>query len=81
MERPSPAGVFHPMKIREENRDMVLLTAVLAIGATVAGVAALFEPASARETPKREATHIADSNPVRIIGVPVVPNSNPRERH
>ena len=70
------------MRVREENRYMVLLAAVMAFSLAVAGVAAVLEPAPA-QAPRAEASkaaYVADQTPVRVIGTPFVPNTNPRER-
>jgi hypothetical protein len=70
------------MKIREENRNMVLLAAVTAVSLFVAGVAALFEPASAGQQAEAiRPAYLANTTPVRVVGAPFVPNTNPRERH
>jgi len=55
---------------------MVLLAAVMAFSLAVAGVAAVLEPAPA-QVPRAEASK---ATPVRVIGTPFVPNTNPRER-
>jgi hypothetical protein len=79
-------GRFPVMRVREENRNMVLLAAVTLVSLVVAGVVALYEPATARqEAARQEAAsppaYRADSTPVRVVGAPFVPNTNPRERH
>ncbi|MBR1124227.1 hypothetical protein JQ628_22055 [Bradyrhizobium lablabi] len=69
------------MRIPEENCNMVLLAAVTAISLAVAGIASVVEP----EQPLRQAEASkpvapAEQTPVRLIGTPFVPNTNPRER-
>ena len=70
------------MRVREENCNMLLLAAVTAFSLGVAGVASVLEPAPT-QAPQAQASkpvHIADQTPVRVIGAPFVPNTNPRER-
>jgi hypothetical protein len=69
------------MKVREENRNMVLLMAVTLVSLGVAGIAALFEPTTAKQESATSPAYLADSTPVRVVGAPFVPNTNPRERH
>jgi hypothetical protein len=70
------------MRVREENCNMLLLAAVTAFSLAVAGVASVLEPAPAPESPVQASkpVHVADQSPVRVIGTPFVPNTNPRER-
>lgn len=68
------------MRVREEDRNMVLLAAVTAVSLLVVGVIALFEPATAKQEAASIPAYPADSTPVRIVGAPFVPNTNPRER-
>ena len=59
---------------------MVLLAAVTAFSLAVAGVAFVLE---SEPVPRAEAikpVFVADQTPVRVIGKPFVPNTNPRER-
>ena len=72
---------FPVMKVHEENRNAVLLAAIMTTCAMVAGVSALFEPATASQEVARRPAYLSDSTPVRIVGVPFVPNTNPRERY
>ena len=60
---------------------MLLLTAVALVSAVVAGIAALFEPSTAKQEAAGTPAYLADSTPVRVVGAPFVPNTNPRERH
>ena len=67
------------MKVREENRNMVLLASVTMVCAMLALISAAFEPmSSTAQTAGRQAA-LADQAPVRVVGVPFVPNTNPRE--
>jgi hypothetical protein len=91
-----PAAVcrrFLRMRIREEDCNMVLLAGVTLLSVTVATAAALLEPASAsKSTPthvsraiapslgERHLVRLADQPPVRVVGAPFIPNTNPRER-
>ena len=70
------------MRVREEDCNMVLLAAVTLFGLAVAGVASVLEPAPAPppSAESRNPVNVADQTPVRTIGPPFVPNTNPRER-
>ena len=83
------------MRIREENCNMVLLAAVTLVGVAVAGGAALVGSADtkpvrladratgyAQQTPSpdKRIIYVSDRPPVRVVGAPFVPNTNPRER-
>ena len=59
---------------------MVLLAAVTAFGLAAAGVVAVLEPAPAPRVEAIKPVYVADQAPVRVIGTPFVPNTNPRER-
>jgi hypothetical protein len=72
------------MRIREDNRNMFLLTTVALCCAVVAGALAVLEPVFG-EAPGRqlaEARPVDSSSlaPVRVVGAPFVPNVNPRQR-
>lgn len=77
-------GRSWPMRIREENRNMFLLSTVALCCTVVAGTLALFDPVVGGAPEKQ----VADSRPiqasavepVRVVGAPFVPNTNPRER-
>jgi hypothetical protein len=71
--------VFPGMRIREENCNVILLVVVTLFTAAIAGGAALLKPAPA-PVADRKPVHLADRAPVRVIGAPFVPNTNPRER-
>jgi len=76
------------MRIREENRNMILLATVTLCCSAVAGTLALFEPAPGRAPDKLVADRaVIDPTPrtpaqipVRVVGAPFEPNVNPRER-
>jgi hypothetical protein len=82
------------MRIREENCNMVLLAGVALLSMAVAGAAAWLEPASAASkappayassavapsSGDKPSVRLADQAPVRVVGAPFVPNTNPRER-
>jgi hypothetical protein len=68
------------MKVREENRNIVLLASVALVCAMLALIAAAFEPVSSTaQTAGRQQAALADPAPVRVVGPPFVPNTNPRE--
>jgi hypothetical protein len=81
------------MRIREENCNMILLAAVAGVSVIVAGGASLFGPGQAVRVAdgsaerieqsavvQPAAANVGDPSPVRVIGAPFVPNTNPRER-
>jgi hypothetical protein len=68
------------MRIREDNRNMVLLAAVAAVSIAIAGMVALYEPATAKQEATSRPAYLADSTPVRVIGAPFVPNVDPHRR-
>jgi hypothetical protein len=67
------------MKIREENCNMVLLGGVALVSVAISGAAALVPPSQAVAVEKKP-FHLADQTPVRVVGAPLVLNTNPRER-
>jgi hypothetical protein len=67
------------MRIREENRNMILLATVALFSTAIAGGAALLQP-SATSGAERKPVHLADQTSVRLVGAPFVPNTNPRQR-
>jgi hypothetical protein len=70
------------MKVREEDRNMLLLASVALVCALIAIVATAFDPEpSTAQTAGRQQAALADQTPVRVIGVPFVPNTNPREHN
>ncbi len=66
------------MRIPEENRDMVLLATVTVFAVAIAWAMAVVDPAPMPTDSKP--AYFADQTPVRVIGVPFEPNTNPRER-
>ncbi|QHO76057.1 hypothetical protein ACH79_29055 [Bradyrhizobium sp. CCBAU 051011] len=81
------------MRIREENCNMVLLAAVTLVSVAIAGGAMLFglddQPVRLADratgveqapTADKRIIYVNDQPPVRVIGAPFVPNTNPRER-
>lgn len=83
------------MRIREENCNMLLLAAVTCVSVAVAGAVSLIgfgdskpmrfaDRTSGRieqaPSPDKRIIYVGDQPPVRVIGAPFVPNTNPRER-
>jgi hypothetical protein len=70
------------MRVREEDCNILLLAAVTAFSLAVAGIATVLEPAPgpASQQDTSKPVYVADQTPVRVIGTPFVPNTNPRER-
>ncbi len=78
------------MRIREDNRNLVLLTTVALCCAMVAGTAELIGPSEAPARIERVAVNAPavaveqqpsiDQASVRVVGTKFVPNVNPRER-
>ena len=86
---------FPGMRIREENCNMVLLAAVTLVSMAVAGGAAMVGPSDTHPVRVADRTfgytqpppssdkriiNVSDHPPVRVVGAPFVPNTNPRER-
>jgi hypothetical protein len=77
------------MRIREENCNMVLLAVVTFVSLAIAGGATLlgftdnkpvqFADRTTERIDKR-IIYVSDQPPVRVVGAPFVPNTNPRER-
>ena len=67
------------MRVREDNRDMVLLASVALLCALIALATAAFDPMPSTAGTAHQQTALADQAPVRVVGVPFVPNTNPRE--
>ncbi len=70
------------MKVREEDRNMVLLGSVALVCALIALISTAFEPTSSTAQTANRQTALADQvdhTPVRVVGVPFVPNTNPRD--
>jgi hypothetical protein len=80
------------MRIREENCNMVLLAVVTLVTSVIAGGASLVGPTENKTayfenwtitrgpSADKQIINISDQPPVRVIGAPFVPNTNPRER-
>jgi len=83
------------MRIREENCNMVLLAVVACFSVAVAGGATLLGFAGNKPiqfadrttgrveqapSPDKRIIYVNDRPPVRVVGAPFVPNTNPRER-
>ena len=83
------------MRIREENCNMVLLAVVASFSVAVAGGATLLGFAGNKPiqfadrttgrveqapSPDKRIIYVHDQPPVRVVGAPFVPNTNPRER-
>lgn len=75
------------MRIREENRNIILLVTVMLCCGAVAGTLTLFEPelvpAPEKRVAERAVIDVGRTSiqaPVRVIGAPFEPNVNPRER-
>jgi hypothetical protein len=83
------------MRIREENCNMVLLAVVTFVSLAIAGGATLLgftdnkpvqraDRATGRveqaPSPDKRIIYVHDQPPVRVVGAPFVPNTNPRER-
>jgi hypothetical protein len=85
---------FVRMRIREENCNMTLLAMVVCISATIAGGASILMGDSKpvrfvdRTTGSVEQASFGDKAiidvggppPVRVVGAPFIPNTNPRDR-
>ena len=91
--RPLPR--FSRMRIREENCNMVLLAIVTSFSVAIAGGATLLGFADDKPvrladrttghieqapSPDKQIIYVSNQPPVRVIGAPFVPNTNPRER-
>jgi hypothetical protein len=91
--RPLPR--FSGMRIREENCNMILLAVVTSISVAIAGGAMLVDRADDKParladrttdrieqaaSPDKRIIYVSDAPPVRTVGAPFVPNTNPRER-
>jgi hypothetical protein len=83
------------MRIREENCNMILLAVVTLFTVAIAGGASLVGPtekkaayfadrstahAQQAPSPDKQIIYVRDQPPVRVVGAPFVPNTNPRER-
>jgi len=88
---PRPFPRFYGMRIREENCNMVLLAAVTLVSTVIAGGATLVGATDTNPlrladrteqmlASDKRITYVSDQSPVRVVGAPFVPNTNPRER-
>ncbi|WP_338827650.1 hypothetical protein [Bradyrhizobium sp. 27S5] len=72
------------MRLREPNRNMLLLGTFTLLSMAAAGAVAVLDPASppanAAVRPAPNQVPAPDLTPVRIVGTPFVPNTNPRQR-
>ena len=83
------------MRIREENCNMILLAVVTFFSLAIAGGATLLGFADNKPvriadrmagrveeapSPDKRIIYVNDQLPVRVVGAPFVPNTNPRER-
>ncbi len=81
------------MRIREENCNMVLLAVVTLFSVAIAGGVTVLGPVETDRLADRTTARIeqaasadkrtipvSDRSPVRVVGAPFVPNTNPRER-
>lgn len=59
---------------------MILLAAVALVSVAIAGGMALLEPAPVQATAQATPAYLADSTPVRVVGAPFVPNTDPHRR-
>jgi hypothetical protein len=84
------------MRIREEDCNLILLSVVTLFAVVIAGGASLLDMSAQKPiyladraaraeqapspSPNKPVVYVADQPPVRVIGSPFVPNTNPRER-
>ena len=82
------------MRIREEDCNLILLSVVTLFAVVIAGGASLLDTnarkpmyladraarAEPAASPGKPVVYVTDQPPVRVIGSPFVPNTNPRER-
>ena len=59
---------------------MILLAAVTLVSVAVVGGVALLEPAPVQMTAQAAPAYLTDPTPVRVVGAPFVPNTDPRRR-
>jgi hypothetical protein len=65
---------------REEDNGVLLLVAITLICAMIAVLPGVLEPPSSVAASRPPPTYLASQDPVRIVGPPFIPNTNPRER-
>lgn len=72
------------MRVREADRNLLLPGTFTLLSVAAAGLVALLDPApaSANAAPRPAANQASarGQTPVRIVGTPFVPNTNPRQR-
>ncbi|MDH2385441.1 hypothetical protein [Bradyrhizobium sp. CER78] len=72
------------MRLREANRNLLLLGSFTLLSVAAAGIVALLDPAPvpANAAPRSTANQVPAhrQTAVRIVGTPFVPNTNPRQR-
>ncbi|MGY3690846.1 hypothetical protein ACVIGA_000926 [Bradyrhizobium sp. USDA 3240] len=76
------------MRVRETNRNLMLLGGFTLLSVAAAGIVALLDPSPApTSAAPRPAANQAPApsralaqTPVRIVGTPFVPNTNPHQR-
>ncbi|MGY4480319.1 hypothetical protein [Bradyrhizobium sp. USDA 3364] len=72
------------MGLGEANRNLLLLGTFTLLSVAVAGVVAMLDPApapaKAASRPMANQAPARTQSPVRIVGIPFVPNTNPRQR-
>ncbi|NEV01277.1 hypothetical protein [Bradyrhizobium uaiense] len=72
------------MRVREANRNLLLLGSFTLLSMAAAGLVALLDPApapaNAAPRPAANQAPAGGQAPVRIVGTPFVPNTNPRQR-
>ncbi|MCC8977006.1 hypothetical protein [Bradyrhizobium brasilense] len=72
------------MRVRESDRNLLLLGAFTLLSVAAAGLVALLDPAPAPANPAprppANQPSAGGQTPVRIVGTPFVPNANPRQR-
>lgn len=66
------------MRVRQATRPILLLGAVTLLSVAAAGAVAVLNPPLAAVA--KPASLTADQTPVRVVGTPFIPNTNPRER-
>lgn len=64
------------MRIPEVNNNLITLALVTLFAAGIAAGASFMQRPAAAAKP----VYFADRAPVRVVGTPFVPNTNPRER-
>ncbi|MHC2333810.1 hypothetical protein [Bradyrhizobium sp. USDA 4454] len=72
------------MRVRETNRNLLLLGSFTLLSVAAAGIVARLDPAPAPANaalrPAANQASASGQTAVRIVGTPFVPNTNPRQR-